>query len=174
MLDMWIRGNFFMQALEYVKRKKGLKGLDDIGRHPNEYLPEHKYDFEEFCELLVKINNTVAEGELSFFPQIARDMMMADPRWPVLFRDMGPRDVFTNTNRQEEQYKVGSFEPEDVENGHITIGMKMFGGEPQHQEMWAEFYKGRLGAILEITGHQGTVEVAGEENGKYLYTIEWE
>ena len=169
---MWIRGNFFIQALEYVKRKRGPKGLADIGRRPDEYISGHKYDFEEFCELVVMINNTVEDGKPSFFPKIARDMMIADPRWPVLFRNMDPKEVFINTNRQEGQYEVGSFEPEDVQDRRITMKMKMWGGEPHHQDMWAQFYKGRLGGILELTGHDGTVEVAGE-GGQYLFTIEW-
>ncbi|MCK4266798.1 MAG: hypothetical protein KAX31_05915 [Thermoplasmata archaeon] len=173
MPEMWIHGKFFRQTLEFMLRKRGKQGLKELGQHPDDYLPERKYEFEEFCQLLIRINETVADGEPSFFPRIAREMLTKDTRWQMLFRRLDPKDVLTSMKRQEGQYQVSSFEPEEVQDNHVTLRMSMWGGQPEHQEIWAEFYKGRLEGILELTGHKGTVEVVGEGKGEYLYTIDW-
>ncbi len=172
MAEMWIRGNFFQQALDYVKRKRGQQGLDIIRVIPEKYLPEQTYSFEEFCELLTKITKLMGHGDLSDFSKLAADMVRTDERWRLMFKGGDPKEIFSSTKRQSDRYQVGDFKTKKAENGKVVLFMELWAGKKEHQDIWAEFYKGRLEGVLELTGRTGTVEVKKKKKG-YEYTILW-
>ncbi len=174
MPETWVRGNFFQQALDYVKRRRGMDGLDMIGVYHDQYLPEQRYPFVDFCTLLSIIYTTIGDGTYSDVSKLGKDILINDDRWRLLFKDKDPKDVFTTTKRQEDRYMVGDFDVKSVEHRKITLTMTMWSGKKEHQEIWAEFYKGRLEGVLELTGYEGTVGVKKGKKGIYNYTIKWE
>jgi len=174
MPEQWIRGNFFQQTLEYVKRVKGPSGLEAVGKTPEDYKAEHQYDFVEFCELLIKIKKELDDQEGNIITRIARETMTSDTRWQVMFRRLDPKDIFSSTKRQASRHQIGEFVPVISKKGHVTLRMTLWSENEEHQDLWAKFYKGRLEGILELTGHKGTVEVEGGwKAGSFTYVIEW-
>ena len=174
MSEMWVRGNFFQQALDYVKGKWGQDGLDQIGEAHENYQPEKTYPFENFCELLLKISNVLGEHTSTDFSKLGGDMVKNDQRWPLMFKGQDPKDVFSTTKRQDDRYQVGTFELDSVKSNEVKLTMKIKVGKQEHQDLWVEFYKGRLAGVLELTGYEGSVEVKKGKKGVYRYTIKWE
>jgi|GEM_PF-2458738 len=175
MAETWVRGNFFMQALDHVKRKWGQVGLDRIKESHDSYLPERTYPFEQFCELLSKISERLGEDTISDYSKLGGDMVRNDERWKLMFKGQDPREVFTTTKRQDGRYRVAVIEVESDDVGEVRLNMRVDVGEKGQQEMWAEFYKGRLEAVLELTGYRGEVELGkSKETGSYSYIITWD
>ncbi len=175
MAEMWIRGNFFQQALDHVNRRWGQAGLDKIGESHDNYLPEQTYPFENFCELLLKISNVLGEHSITDFSKLGGDMVRADERWKLMFKGQNPKEVFSTTKRQDDRYQVGNFELESAKDSEVKLTMKLKVGKKEHRGLWVEFYKGRLAGVLELTGHTGTVKVNPKKaKGAYQYTIMWE
>jgi uncharacterized protein (TIGR02265 family) len=175
MAETWVRGNFFMQALDHVKRKWGQTGLDKINECHENYLPERTYPFEDFCALLSKISSALGEDTISDYSKLGGDMVRNDERWRQMFRGMDPRGVFSTTKRQDGRYQVAFIEVESDDVGEVRLNMRIDIGKKELQDMWAEFYKGRLEAVLELTGYKGFVEMArGKKGGAYSYIITWE
>ncbi|MDO9538018.1 MAG: hypothetical protein Q7J68_06835 [Thermoplasmata archaeon] len=173
MREMWVRGIFFTQVLEYVKSDLGRTSYELLGKKEENYTPEEKYPFEDFADLLEKIK-LIAYGKDDYIAKIARDCMTKEASWKAMFRRMDPANVFSSTQRQEGRQQVADYEALDIAKGHVVIQMAMWTDNRSHQDVWSEFYRGRLVGILELMGRKGTVKLTREfGNDSFTYTIEW-
>jgi uncharacterized protein (TIGR02265 family) len=173
MREMWVRGIFFQQVLNYIKQKRGHTSYELLGMDIEKYIIEEKYNFEDFMELLSKIK-VITSSEEDYIARIARETMTEEATWKNLFRRMDPASVFTSTQRQNGRHQLADYEPVNVANGHVSLRMSMWTDNREHQQLWAEFYKGRLEGILELMGRKGSVKIIREfGNGAFTYSIEW-
>jgi uncharacterized protein (TIGR02265 family) len=173
MRDMWVRGIFFRQVLDYIRQKRGQMSYELLGREIDNYTIEEKYEFTDFAELLSKIK-LITSGEEDYIARIARETMTEEATWKALFRRLDPASIFTSTQRQDGRHRLADYEPINVANGHVSLRMNMWTDNRDHQDLWAEFYRGRLEGILELMGRKGTVKMVREfGNGGFTYTIRW-
>jgi hypothetical protein len=174
MREMWVRGILFRQVLGYIKKNRSQTSYELLDRNLEEYKIEEKYDFTDFAELLSKIK-MIASGENDYIARISRETMLEEASWKGLFRRMAPASVFSSTQRQEGRQQLADYEPEEISNNQVIIHMKMWTDIRDHQDMWAEFYRGRLEGILELMGRKGSVKMVREFGaGGFTYTIRWD
>jgi hypothetical protein len=173
MREMWVRGIIFKQVLDYIIKNRGQTSYALLGKDVEKYRVEEKYPFEEFAELLSKVR-LITSGEEDYIARISRDTMKMEASWKGLFRRMDPATVFTSTQRQEGRQQLADYEPIEASNGRAVIRMKMWTDNHEHQNLWADFYRGRLEGILELMGRKGSVKMVREfGNGGFTYTIGW-
>ncbi|MBA3046006.1 MAG: hypothetical protein KKH41_06200 [Candidatus Thermoplasmatota archaeon] len=173
MRDMWVRGIFYRQVLKYIKQRRGQTSYDLLGMDIDKYKIEEKYDFEDFMTLLSKIK-LITSGEEDYIAKISRETMTEEATWKNLFRRMDPTSVFASTQRQDGRHQLADYKPVIVADGHVVIKMNMWTDNLEHQNLWAEFYQGRLEGILELMGRKGSVKQVREfGNGIFTYTVEW-
>nr|QOV09130.1 hypothetical protein HULAa36F11_00013 [uncultured Thermoplasmata archaeon] len=173
MRESWVRGIFFRQVLEYIKKNRGQTSYELLGRKIDNYIAEEKYEFDEFCELLAKVK-LISPNEDEYIAKIARETMTEEATWKNLFRRMDPTTVFASTKRQDGRHLTADYEPTNITHGNVQLKMKMWTEKREHQDLWADFYRGRLEGILELMGRTGTVRMVREfGNSEFTYTIEW-
>jgi len=116
----------------------------------------------------------IVHDEDDFIARIARETMMEEATWKNLFRRMDPANVFASTQRQDGRHQLADYEALEVSKGRVVLRMKVWTDNREHQELWAEFYRGRLEGILELMGRAGTVRFVREfGDAGYTYTINW-
>ncbi len=172
-----IKGKPFQHALEYVAKKWGQNGLDMVSFASDKYLPERWYPFSDFYHLLSDICTKLAGGDASIIYHMAREMALNDGQWRILFKGKDPNECFMSTKYQDDQYIVGNFDAETLEEGHISIDMTPWIEDDYHVELWCEFYHGQIQGILNLTGHIGKVEKTlhlDKEPKSCTYHIKWE
>jgi len=173
MKEMWVRGIFFRQVLDYIRQKRGKMSYELLERDIEKYTIEEKYEFQDFAELLSKIK-LISPSEEDYIARIARETMTDEATWKSLFRRLDPASVFTSTQRQDGRHQLADYEPVNVASGHVLLRMNMWTDNRDHQDLWAEFYRGRLEGILELMGRKGSVKLVREfGNGGFTYTINW-
>ncbi len=175
MREMWVRGIFFTQVLDYIQKNRGQTSFDLLGMKPEDFRIEERYDFDIFCKLLAKIDLMASQDNGSYISKIARDTMTEEARWKVQFRKLDPKSIFMTTKRQEGRHQIADFEPELIDSSHVSIKMTMWTQDKAYQDLWANFYKGRLEGVMELMGRKGIVELIKEfGEGVYSYEITWE
>lgn len=173
MREMWVRGILFRQVLGYVRKNRGQTSFELLDRAIEDYRIEEKYPFEDFAEMLSKVK-MITSGDDDFIARISRETMMEEATWKGIFRRMAPASVFSSTQRQEGRQQLADYEPEEISNNKAIIRMKMWTDVRDHQDLWAEFYRGRLEGILELMGRKGSVKLTREfGDGGHTYSITW-
>ena len=174
MREMWVRGVFFRQVLNFVKKDRSQTSYDLLERKIEDYRDEEKYDFRDFGELLSKIK-MITSSQDDYIARIARETMAEEATWKHLFRRMDPTNVFASDQRQRVRQHIADYESLVVENGHIELRMEMWTDNRDHQDLWAEFYRGRLEGILELMGRKGAIKLTKEfgDGGIFTYSITW-
>ena len=174
MKEMWVRGIFFKQVLDYIAKNRGKTSFDLLGMKPEDYRVEERYDFDIFCQLLAKIDLMTGEDNGVYISKIARETMTEEARWKVQFRKLDPKSIFMTTKRQEGRHQIADFEPTFNREGHVSIKMTMWTQDKAYQELWANFYKGRLEGVMELMGRKGSVDLIKEfSDDVYTYEIHW-
>lgn len=175
MVEMWVRGIFFKQVLDYIQENKSQTSFDLLDMSPDDFRVEERYDFEVFCQLLAKIDVMANEDNGSYITKIARDTMTKEAIWKVQFRKLDPKNVFMTTKRQEGRHQIADFEPIYHGQGCVSIKMNMWTQDKAFQNLWANFYRGRLEGVLELMGRKGEVKLIREfGEGAFTYDITWE
>lgn len=173
MQEAWVRGIFFLQVLDYIKKHRGHTTYELLGRNAEDYKIEEKYDFRDFGELLSRIK-VIVPNEVDYIARIAKETMMEEAAWKNLFRRMDPANVFASTQRQDGRHRLADYETLEVAKGRVVLRMRMWTENHEHQDLWAEFYRGRLEGILELMGRKGTIKLIREfGDAGYTFTITW-
>ncbi len=175
MSEAMVKGDLILKVLEHVSNKRGKDSLVKIGVDPSGYLIEKWYPISDFLSLISKIDDAYGDGDGSkaIASRIGYEIMKFDFRWQMLFRGKDPKDVFTSTKRQDGQYRGGRFEASATEDKKVTIILR----EWPNDMVWYEFYKGRLQAVLELTGNTGIVDITCielDDEPTCTYDIIWE
>jgi len=174
MEEMWVRGIFFKQVLDFIQKNRGKTSFELLGMKQDDYRVEDRYDFELFCQLLAKVDLMASEDNGRYISNMARDTMTKEARWKMQFRKLDPKSVLMTTKRQEGRHQIADFEAEDHGGNHVSIGMKLWTKDKAYQDLWANFYKGRLEGVLELMGRKGSVDMIKEfGDGIYTYDITW-
>ena len=174
MRESWVRGIFFKQVLDYIKRTRGETSLEMLNIKPEKYRIEERYDFEEFCKLLAKIDLMSAHDDGNYISKVARETMTEEATWKIQFRRMDPKNLLMSMKRQEGRHQIADFEATSNGGNLVLIKMSMWSGSRPHQDLWAHFYRGRLEGVLELMGRKGEVKMFKEfEDGVYTYEISW-
>jgi len=173
MRDMWVRGIFFKQVLDHIKKHRGQSALDALNMDPGSYRIEERYDFEDFAKLLAQVEVMAGPENSDFVSSIARDTMSDEARWKVQFRKLDPKSVFMATERQRTRHNLADFETQENGSNHVVIKMSMWTDVKAYQDLWASYYKGRLEGVLKLMGRNGTVSMLKGHNGEYTYEVSW-
>ncbi len=175
MEESWVRGIFFYQVLNYVRTEKGQSAYELLGMDIGEIRADKKYDFEEFADLLAKVDMMIGDGDPGFICAMSRATMIGEASWKVLFRRMHPRNIFSTTTKQAGRHNLADFKTLGSDDNHVRLSMTMWTDNAAHRILWADFYKGRLEGILSLMGRKGTIRIERESNnGEFIYVIEWE
>ena len=166
------KGDLFHHLLAYVNKKWGKEGLDKLGKVQDDFNAADWYPFSELCGLLTDINAKMGNGDGQAVNRMGTDMIKNDFRWRTIFNGRNPAYVFITTKRQDTQYIGGQYSARVVADKNIRINMKGW----ECGEVWYEFVKGRLQGVLELTGHEGAVNMTRSGTGdepEYVYDITW-
>ena len=170
-----VKGDVFLRVSAYIVKKWGKAGLARVNMSPDQYKPETWYPLNDFISLLLAIKANLAESEDSI-SNIARDTITSDDRWTWAFKDKNPEVVFSSTARQDALYKMGEFNVLETSPGFMRLKMALWENTDEKRDVFAEFYKGRLLGVLDLTGFKGNVEqkYCTEEGCKnVVYAIFW-
>ncbi len=173
MSEAMVKGDLILKVLDHVSNKRGKGSLDKIGVDPAGYLIEKWYPISDFLSLISKIDDAFGDGSEGIASRIGHDIMKFDFRWQMLFKGKDPKDIFTSTKRQDGQYRGGRFEASAIGDKKVTIILR----EWPNDMIWYEFYKGRLQAVLELTGNTGDVDITCielDDEPTCTYEITWE
>lgn len=163
------KGDLFQNVLALIVKRWGKQGLGKIGASPEQYKPEQWYPFSDFYDLLKDIDDKLGKGDGTVLYRLGYDMVKSDFRWRTIFTDRNPVYVFLSTKRQDTQYRGGKFTAESVGERQIRIEMSEWGCG----QIWYEYYRGRLQAVLELTGHVGMVEM-NADGDNYIFYVTWQ
>jgi hypothetical protein len=171
MSDSQVKGDLFLKVLDAVASRWGTNGLSMIEQDYSGYREEQWYPFEDFNNLLATIKSRLGNNNSLSIYQMGFRTMKDDARWSEIFDDQDPAEVFLTTKRQEGQYKVGSVSAIPKGPKHLRID---FNSEETDQ-LWFEFYRGRLQGVLELTGRTGVVHLLpqGSEKSVRSYDVKW-
>lgn len=170
-----VKGDVFLRVISYVIKKWGKMGLAKISVNPDSFKAEIWYSLKDFTILLQNIKDNLAETNESI-PNLGRSTIVDDERWKWTFKDMDPEEVFSSTSRQNAQYQVGEMSVVESSPGFVRMKLELWVEDEAQCGLWAEFYRGRLQGVLDLTGSTGNVEQkACNEDGKrgVIYAIFW-
>jgi len=172
--ESWVRGIFFRQVLDYVRLKRGRTSYELLGMDVSDFRPDEKYDFAEFGNLLSKVK-LISPGEEDYVARISRDLMLREVTWKNLFIRMDPKNVFASTKKQEGRHQLADYKALEVTDSMVKLQMRIWSENREHQDLWADFYRGRLEGILDLMGRKGQVKAVREfgDGGAFTYTITW-
>ena len=149
------KGDVFLKILDQVVKKWGNRGLKEIGADPSQYKVEQWYPFSELCSTLSNIQAKLGNNNPLSVYQLGFRIIKDDPRWQDVFHDQNPAEIFLSTKRQEAQYKAGTQELERVGEKHIRVELQNWDCD----DVWYDFFRGRLQGVLELTGRTGVVHL---------------
>lgn len=165
------KGDVFLKVLDQVVKKWGNRGLKEIGAAQGQYKMEQWYSFSELCTTLSSIKEQLGNGNPLTVYQLGFDIIKGDPRWQGIFDDQDPAKIFLSTKRQDGQYKAGTQEVRRVGEKHIQVDLLNW----ECDDVWYDFFRGRLQGVLELTGRTGVVHLSPEckEEGVRTLDIKW-
>ncbi len=165
------KGDLFHHVLAYVNKKWGKESLEKLGKAQKDYRPADWYSFPEFCNILTDINTKLGNSDGQAVNQMGCEMIKNDFRWRTIFKGRNPVYVFITTKRQDTQYTGGVYSARVIEDKSIRIYISDWDCD----FIWYEFIRGRLQGVLELTGHDGVVDMkrADEVESGYIYDITW-
>ncbi len=159
------KGFLFHYAIDYVNRKWGRVGVAKLGLDKSKYVLEKWYPLEEFLELLESIDKEFNGGPVSNAQKMAYETMKRDPKWQAVFKGKDPRDLFLDTKYQNQEYEVGDFMTYKKGQDEIVTTMRVRSLEDKHVQKFSDFYLGKMLAVLDMTGAEGTVDRTLEDKG---------
>lgn len=169
------KGELFQETISYIKEKYGQRGSSSLGVDEREFIPVKWYPFSEYCSLLFDIYRELMDGDMDKIYRMGYEMITKDERWRSVFEKREPREVLSSTKRQEEQYRLGDIQLIEDDEDEIILEFMMNLQEDLCMELWSESYRGRLAGVLELTGHDGSVELDMDlERRVSVYTVEWD
>jgi len=165
------KGDVFLKVMDQVVAKWGRKGLDTIGRDPGHYKMEQWYPFTELCDILRDIKEKLGKNSPLTVYNIGFRMIKGDPRWQGIFDDRDPGEIFLSTKRQDAQYRAGTQELRKIGPKHVQVDLMNWDCD----DVWYDFFRGRLQGVLELTGRAGVVQLIPEcrEEGLRTLDIKW-
>ncbi len=171
MPDAKVKGEVFLRTLDAVAARWGANGLDIIAQDHADYREERWYPLEEFCSLLSKVKTRLGSNNPYSIYLIGFRAMKDDPHWQDVFDDQDPAGIFLTTERQDQQFNVGTVKATTLGPKHVRVDYIASTSDP----LWFEFYRGLLQGVLELTGRSGVVHLLPSEQGKEerTYDIKW-
>ncbi len=171
MSESRVKGDIILKVLDGVASRWGRNGLEIIGYEPANYRQEQWYPFDEMCSILASAKTRLGNNNPLTVYQLGFRTVKDDPRWQDIFDDQDPSEVFTTTKRQESQYVVGTATAKNLGPKHVRIDYR----SEETDQVWFEFYRGRLQGVLELTGRTGVVHLLpqGEAKGVRSYDVKW-
>lgn len=165
------KGDVFLKVMEQVVKKWGNHGLQEIGADPNQYRMEQWYPFTDLCDTLLDIKVKLGNNNPLTVYQLGFRMIKEDPRWQGIFDDHDPAEIFLSTKRQEGQYHAGSQNLKKISAKHIQVDLLNWGCD----DVWYDFFRGRLQGVLELTGRTGVVHLIppGDDDNVRTLDIKW-
>ncbi len=166
-----VKGFLFHYALDYVTRKWGNAGLEKLGvGGKTDYIYERWYSFDDFLDLLEKIELGWGDPETSHSYRIAFETMTSDIRWQTVFKGKDPRDLFLDTKYQNTEYVCGEFENWLDGPNNIVTKMVLWCMDWERAKLFAQFYHGQLSAVLKMTSRKGDIKMDHEEEEGAMVT----
>ena len=165
------KGDVFLKVLDQVVKKWGNRGLKEIGAAPSQYKMEQWYSFTELCNVLRAIKEKLGNGNPLTIYQLGFNIIKDDPRWQGIFDDKDPADIFLSTKRQDAQYKAGTQEVKIISEKHVQVDLQNWDCD----DVWYDFFRGRLQGVLELTGRTGVVHLIppGDDDTLRTLDIKW-
>ncbi len=158
MMKHKVKGDVFDKTFEYVKKKAGKNGLEKLSFKKENYPIVKWFPFSEYCKLLDEIQKEIMNDDISKIYDMGYYMIKDDIRWRTVFKNKNPVEIFSTSKRQKEQYVVGEFKSELVDEGEIRIKLMIEHEEDLCTDLWCESYHGRIQAILDLTEFDGDIE----------------
>ena len=171
-----MKGNFFERILQFVKKKLGPKGLEEIGITPGDHNVEQWYPYPEFCQILATTKDLFPDLHPSGLFRIGHFTMAKDERWQTMFKGQEPKETFSTNKRQDALFMVGRFLVEKVEDEMVQVRMTLWSKEEADNELWAEYYWGVMSGVLDLTGTEGKITKDMEKDGEkkvWIYRVMW-
>ena len=165
------KGDVFLKVLDQVVKKWGNRGLKEIDADPGQYKMEQWYSFAALCKILRDTQTKLGNNNPLTVYQLGFRIIKDDPRWQDVFYDKNPAEIFLSTKRQEAQYKAGTQSLERIGEKHVRVELQNWDCD----EVWYDFFRGRLQGVLELTGRTGVVHLQPEkgEDGSRILDIKW-
>jgi len=162
------KGDVFLKVLDQVVKKWGNRGLQEIDVDPGQYKMEQWYPFNDLCSILSNIKVKLGNNNPLSVYNLGFRMVKEDPRWQDVFYDQDPAEIFLSTKRQEAQYKAGTQTIERIGEKHVRVNLDNWVCD----EVWYDFFRGRLQAVLELTGRTGVVHLIPPEENDASRTLD--
>jgi hypothetical protein len=171
MSESQAKGDVFLKVFDQVVKKWGNRGLQTIEKDPGQYKMEHWYSFEELCITLRDIKIKLGNNSPLTIYQLGFRIIKDDPRWQNIFDDRDPAEIFMSTKRQDGQYKAGTQDVKQISEKHVQVDLLNWDCD----DVWYDFFRGRLQGVLELTGRTGVVHLIPEckEDGIRTLDIKW-
>ncbi len=171
MAENQAKGDVILKVMDQIVQKWGKKGLEKIGADPGNYKVEAWYPFQELCDILRRTKETLGNNNPLSVYQLGFNIIKSDPRWQDVFYDQDPGEVFLSTKRQDGQYQAGTQALEKISEKHVRVTMVGW----ECDDVWYDFFRGRLQGVLELTGRTGVVHLQREpnEDGSRVLDIKW-
>ena len=154
------KGDVFLKVLDQVVKKWGNRGLEEIYANPSQYKMEQWYPFADLCSILENVKTKLGNNNPLSVYQLGFRIIKDDSRWQDVFFDQNPAEIFLSTKRQEAQYKAGTQSLERIGEKHIRVELQNWDCD----EVWYDFFRGRLQGVLELTGRTGVVHLNPDKN----------
>ena len=176
MIEPKVKGNFFERVLQFVKKKLGPKGLEEMGVTPGDHNIDQWYPYSEFCEILRSSQDLFPDLHPTTIFKIGHFTMARDERWQTMFKGQEPKDIFSTNKRQDALFMVGRFLVEKVEDNMVQVRMTLWSNEEEHNHLWAEYYWGVMSGVLDLSGTEGEVTMDVDDEGDrkaWVYRVLW-
>jgi len=171
-----VKGELFVNAIAYIHKKWGADGLDTMGFLEDQFKPDTWYGLDEFCQLLDSLYKFLHVTDPTEPFKIGKWIVTSNMRWAAVFQGKDPGDVFTSNQKQKKAYNVGEFRGVHQIGKEVSIHSTIWTDNKRHLDLWAEFYRGRLTGVLELTGRCGQVTTVAEmleKEAMVTYKITW-
>ena len=165
------KGDVILKVLDEVVKKWGNRGLKEIGAEPGKYKMEQWYPFSDLTKILNDVKTRLGNNNPLSVYNLGFRMIKDDPRWQGIFDDQDPAEIFLSTKRQDGQYQAGTQTLEKIGGKHVRVTMMGWNCD----DVWYDFFRGRLQGVLELTGRTGVVHLQKDvgEDGSRILDIKW-
>ncbi len=149
-----ISGDNLLHALDYVKRKKGLEGLNwvvnDTGQDMKDIYPDKMYPLKKYLQLLESINDNFEHIDPTIISRIGFDRAKTLSIFEYHKKKTDPITIFNMVQRHWSRFNgFGRLEVRKTDDSYADIYVCNYPGDPLYCQRMGGFIKGIIVAVCD-------------------------
>lgn len=177
--ELLISGDNLIHALDYIKRKKGTDGVEEIiqeaGLGIDEFYPDMMYPLEMYINLLQVIQRKFDQSDSNVITRLGFDRAKGLTFFEYFKNKSDPISLFKMIEKNWSRFNAfGKLEVRKEGESSAVIYLCDFQSNPLYCQRMSGFLEGIITAICDMKDGTVTEEQCQVQNGKYCkFNASW-